>query len=116
MNLKRSALKIKMKCKGKVLTPVDICATYIRSLQQPAEIVKGSCTMGSETIEYFFVKVSGEIHDIVGEYSKLFTPEVSDFVYQISEEPGGIHDEVSRERYAEYTANPGTFIGKMVKV
>jgi hypothetical protein len=74
--------------------------------------------MGTETIEYFFVKVSGdsEIHDIVGEYSKLFTPEVSNFIYQISEESGGIHDDVSRERYAEYAANPGTFIGKMVKL
>jgi hypothetical protein len=100
VNLRRLALQIKLHTKGKVMTPVDICQEYIKRFDRSGGIIRGSATMGTEKIEYYFVKVGDSIIDIVGEFTQLNSKVKLE--YTISEEwsPDLIHDDLTREKYS----------------
>lgn len=106
--MRRVALLMKMaKHQG---NPVKTCGAYIKKIKK-GMIIQGICEQSGQKMEYFWVDVDGEIHDIVAEYGSLTYPEILKLVYTLT--PGildSAFDEESRKSYQEYLKDPRKFV------
>jgi hypothetical protein len=91
-----------MKRAGHQGNPVKTCETYIKKIKKGV-IVKGICEQNDQKMEYFWVEVDGEIHDIVAEFGSLTYPEIRTIDYKLTHGTlDTCFDQASRESYDEY--------------